>query len=35
MKAAGDDPGAQETANKLRSIWHSADAIPTELQVAR
>ena len=35
MKAAGDDPGAQETANKLRAIWHSADAIPTELQVAR
>jgi tetratricopeptide (TPR) repeat protein len=32
MKAAGDAQAAQESAAKLRSIWHSADAIPQELQ---
>jgi len=31
-KAAGDNLAAQETAAKLRSIWHRADAIPQELQ---
>jgi hypothetical protein len=31
-KAAGDNAAAQETAAKLRSIWHSADAVPRELQ---
>jgi tetratricopeptide (TPR) repeat protein len=31
-KAAGDTQAAQETAAKLRGIWHSADAIPQELR---
>ena len=31
-KAAGDNVAAQETAAKLRSIWHGADAIPQDLQ---
>jgi tetratricopeptide (TPR) repeat protein len=31
-KTAGDNAAAQETAAKLRSIWHSADAMPRELQ---
>jgi tetratricopeptide (TPR) repeat protein len=31
-RAAGDNAAAQETAAKLRGIWHRADAIPGELQ---
>lgn len=32
QKAAGDTAAAQQTAAKLRAIWHGADAIPRELQ---
>jgi len=31
-KAGGDQPAALETAAKLRGIWHSADAMPKEVQ---
>jgi hypothetical protein len=31
-KAAGDTAAAQETAAKLRGIFHSADAMPKDLQ---
>jgi hypothetical protein len=32
QKAAGDTAAAQETATKLKSLWHSADSIPRDLQ---
>jgi hypothetical protein len=32
QKAAGDTAAAQQTAAKLKTIWHSADSIPSEAQ---
>jgi tetratricopeptide (TPR) repeat protein len=32
QKAAGDTVAAQQTATKLKGIWHGADAMPRELQ---